>query len=340
MKLSKPMTICVAGACAAVMAVSATYAWFTAQDSVTNHLETAQITDGTASIVEVFTPPTEWVPGQEVAKEVAVSNTGTGDVLARVSFEEVMKLLQQPVKGNAAAAAGTQIPQLYDPTAYLATPYATFPGTSGLTASGLPADVTLQYKASTVNGTTSYSFVPLHQISGGDYDQQYQRVTADFAVNGTVVTVSNVKYWAFDGTTTTEAAWAAFSAPKTSATAVNPPLTIGQIVNPITDLNKKIELGYADQANLAAPLADHWFYNQADGFFYYIGKVAPGSITADLLKTLKLDESADSSYAGMSFDLIVNLEAIQNTVAALTATDGWNLPAASPVVAALTPYCE
>jgi hypothetical protein len=43
----------------------------------------------------------------------------------------------------------------------------------------------------------------------------------------------------------------------------------------------------------------------------------------------------------MDFDLIVNLEAIQNTKDAITATSGgWNLTGNTALLNALAPFCE
>jgi len=51
-----------------------TFAWFTSKDEVTNRL-TANADYG-VSIIESFTPPKNWIPGQEVNKDVYATNTG------------------------------------------------------------------------------------------------------------------------------------------------------------------------------------------------------------------------------------------------------------------------
>jgi len=59
---------------AALIIASSSFAWFTSKDEVINRL-TANADYG-VSIVESFAPPENWVPGQEVNKDVYAVNTG------------------------------------------------------------------------------------------------------------------------------------------------------------------------------------------------------------------------------------------------------------------------
>ena len=54
--------------------VCTTFAWFTSKDEVTNRLSANA--DYDVSIVESFAPPENWLPGQEVNKDVYAVNTG------------------------------------------------------------------------------------------------------------------------------------------------------------------------------------------------------------------------------------------------------------------------
>jgi len=102
--------------------------------------------------------------------------------------------------------------------------------------------------------------------------------------------------------------------------------------------NQKLLLNYDAQAQTLAD--DTWFYNEDDGYFYFIGIVEGGTNTSKLLESLKLDESASQDYySNMVFDLTVHSDAIQNTKDALAATDGWNLPAGA-LRTALEAFCE
>jgi predicted ribosomally synthesized peptide with SipW-like signal peptide len=345
--MKKTLSACIASALAIIMVVSATFAWFTAKDSVTNHLETAQITDGSTQIVEVFTPPAEWVPGQKVTKEISVANNGSGDVLARVSFEEALKLVNGPAKENGKSIDDPEnkdkIPQLFNAGDFMKAPWAEAKDVfdrveeiSGLTL----------WVREVTNGTqSSYAYAAFYEIKDGPHKGQYQKATADFETSTTddgkkIVKVSNIKYWAFDGMTDEKAAWANFADPKTGGTVSIPETS--KIANPITDLKKWIIMEYNDLQSItdSTPKAGSWWYNAKDGFFYYIGKLSPGSISPNLLTGLSLSPEADSTYAGMKFDLIANLESIQNTVDAIKATDGWGLDGQTELISALTPFCS
>lgn len=59
---------------AALIIAGSSFAWFTSKDEVTNRL-TANADYG-VSIVESFTPPANWIPGQNVNKDVYAVNTG------------------------------------------------------------------------------------------------------------------------------------------------------------------------------------------------------------------------------------------------------------------------
>ncbi|MDR1797014.1 MAG: BsaA family SipW-dependent biofilm matrix protein [Clostridiales Family XIII bacterium] len=331
---------------AAVIAVSGTFAWFTAKDSVINHLSTDMITDGSTSILEIFRPPTEWKPGQKVTKTVAVVNTGAGDVLVRASFEEVLQKLNGAPKPHDTPLdpAGTAVPQLFNDTAFASwgTPQAL-----GLTPTpALPADVTLKVKRIPENPNpgdpVAFSFVAWHSIPTGAYQGKAQKVTADFEVDGATLKVANLKYWQYDGKTSTEAAWANFVDKKTGAAPTLP--DNADIGFAKTDLaGKMIHMDFTDKASAIAaqPVKDKWWYNKADGFFYYIGKVESGMVTPNLLDSLTLDSAADVAYAGMDFDLIVNIEAIQNTKDAITSTSGgWNLTPYPQLLTIMSTFCE
>lgn len=59
---------------AALIIAGSSFAWFTSRDEVTNRLSANA--DYDVSIVESFAPPENWLPGQEVNKDVYAVNTG------------------------------------------------------------------------------------------------------------------------------------------------------------------------------------------------------------------------------------------------------------------------
>lgn len=70
---------------ALTITVCSTFAWLTSRDEVTNRLSA----DGKygVSILEDFTPPIEWLPGEEVTKNVKAINTGNIPTFIRMSFD-------------------------------------------------------------------------------------------------------------------------------------------------------------------------------------------------------------------------------------------------------------
>lgn len=98
---SKDRRIAIASIIVAGMIVAgSTFAWFTSKDEVTNRL-TAHADYG-VSIVEDFTPPEDWTPGQEINKDVSAVNTGNVDAYVRLA---ILNDLQLNVKGAGADVA-------------------------------------------------------------------------------------------------------------------------------------------------------------------------------------------------------------------------------------------
>ena len=74
--------------------------------------------------------------------------------------------------------------------------------------------------------------------------------------------------------------------------------------------------------SLSATDVGKWWYNAADGFFYYLGVVEPGETTELLLDAVSLDGGAESDYSHVKFDLTVHMDAIQATKAAVQGSTG------------------
>lgn len=71
------------------------------------------------------------------------------------------------------------------------------------------------------------------------------------------------------------------------------------------------------------PSLGNWFFNEEDGYFYYIGKVSEESYTNTLLDEVTLTSAAGNDYRNLAFDIIAVADGVQTTNGA--AVSEWNL---------------
>lgn len=330
-KSQKKKVLAAAGAFAAVAALSATFAWFTSEDSKTNHFEGEIASGKDIEIVETFEPPTDWEPGSEVNKDVQVANVGKYDALIRVGLDESLQLLDDHVAKQ--TTTGTELNGLTEAQAYVV------PGS-------LPTDPA--YVPST------FPTAPTITIAGGDYAGTYTlKVVEKTETTGTapniVVTHTYRQVWdngtkqfhatginGYDrdentGAITLKAGSAAAMSyiDLTYAAAITRDWTAPTIYNPtpaFVDGNNDVLTSLVNTAvtpNEQHPIellfnnittnatgADKWFFNVDDGYFYYTSVVAPGALTTQLLDAVTLLGAADNSYSKLKYDLTVNAEGI------------------------------
>ena len=371
----KPIILLLAVVMAFVMMLSATFAWFTSADGRVNHFETL-IMDGSVTIFELFNPPTDWKPGESITKNVAATNNGEADVLVRLSFEEVLRML-----GNDAAQHSTTAPVTANadltgldlPVTTATAGYTVGNGwveitnvASGGTAlglakvSGIPTGAKVWGKSATdADGKIAYTFTIYMPVT---YKYTHldgtvltktvnQKMTADFEVTDTgskELTVSNAKYWYYTAKTTTQVDWAADNekigkAPYETGSFPSNAQTLADVETLLADSNEMLKLvfgtAFDNSASVAGVADNKWWYNEDDGYFYYLGAVAPGTTTENLLEGVTLHEDAGNEYGLLEYDLIVLLEAIQNTTDAVKSASGWNINDTSDIYTKLAGYC-
>jgi predicted ribosomally synthesized peptide with SipW-like signal peptide len=89
---------------AALIVAGSSFAWFTSTDEVTNRLSANA--DYDVSIVESFAPPANWLPGQNVNKDVYATNTGNIGafveeiVSGKLSITKIEKVATELDKGK------------------------------------------------------------------------------------------------------------------------------------------------------------------------------------------------------------------------------------------------
>jgi len=290
-----------------VLILIGTFAWFTSTDNVTNKFKTGSLPDGSVKIVEDFEEPDEWNPGQEVKKEVGVLSNSDTDVVIRLSFKEALQKME--ADGNSlkkyAFDAEQSDPDLIPvPSIDFSSNGYSDPATLGLTVNGVPAGVTIVGKEIFTN---KYEFALYREVSGVLY-----RMDADFDYDlaTTTVTVTNVKYVYYKIGTSTNKDWAVAPHPALADTNKSA-------------LDDKILLGYSSDVDFAALTTGKWAYDATGGWFYYIGKLAPGQRSPLILTTVTLDGSANNTYQLMDYELNVRIEALQATEEAI---DGGGFP--------------
>ncbi|MCL2298531.1 MAG: hypothetical protein FWC27_00085 [Firmicutes bacterium] len=359
----------------ATATAGATFAWFTSIDTRDNHMETGQFSKGDVKIAEVFDEDDKYEPDVDINKDVWVVNESGGKALVRVSFAEILTLLDapaggnpgDPAKGSAVWAGGTAtIPQITAKAAFdaggiydgfTAVTAATLPAPLTYAGTPIPAGVTLMVKEYLVgtapNQETEYGFVAYAPISGtgnAAYDGQYQKVlfnlTQDDKTN--TVTFSDWGFMEFIKAPTIYNKWATFNlsnpahadmgAPFPATATLPHAITLpasstlypsGTRVPVISDPNGYINLVFTSfvKTDLSTCVEGDWWYNAADGFFYYIGALGSGKPSNLILDAVGLHAAATEAYCLLEFDLIVKMEAIQNVEKALSSSDGggWNL---------------
>ncbi|MGC6770345.1 BsaA family SipW-dependent biofilm matrix protein [Enterococcus sp. LJL51] len=332
---SKKKWVAAATTLATVAVLAGTFAWFTSADSETNHFE-GEIAGNDVEVVENFIPPTDWKPGEDVNKDVSILNSGNYDSLIRVSFDEILNTLVDPsaisidtTTAVAALDAKTK-EQIYlyplseealvtgtwtDVTGKLSAPVADFVVASGEYAGTYKFAVSEQ--ATTVGSETTYKNVA-YWTNGTD--KYYAKSGGINRADDGTITLQHTPELKYVDLTTNEVTFDWTLSPYA------PTFTVG------TDGTAKIKAGSDAKGNVelnfvnlsATPTADKWYYNAADGYFYFVAIVPSQTQTAQLLDSVNLNSAADNSYSKLSFDLTVNGKSIQATAEAVDSSDWVN----------------
>lgn len=93
-KSKKTVGAVVAVICALAIVLTGTWAWRDITAVAANQFNAVNYE---AELVDIFTPPTDWEPGQEINKDVSVKNTGNGKIFVRVNFKEVFDYLTSSI---------------------------------------------------------------------------------------------------------------------------------------------------------------------------------------------------------------------------------------------------
>lgn len=319
---NKKKWVALATSLAAIAALAATFAWFTTTDSAKNHFE-GDITGNDVEVVENFTPPTDWKPGQKVNKDVAVLNSGDYKSLIRVSFEELTKKLMNPdavLSSDPAVLNGKTKDEVYltpfklDETSGAWTDAQVAPKTLVVDSGDYAGTYTLKAKeqqVTTAAGTT-YRYASYWDNGTAQY---YAKTGAYSRASDGTITPANTEFKYVDLTYNDVAKnWT--DPVYKPAINILPDGTASVIANS----DEKISLEFVNLS--ATPETNKWFYNDQDGYFYYVGIVDAQAQTAQLLSSVTLSSDADNAYSKVQFDLTVNAKSIQAAEEAVN-SDEW-----------------
>lgn len=324
-KKNKKKWVVAATTLAAMAALAGTFAWFTSQDSAKNHFE-GNIAGNDVEVVETFTPPVDWKPGQKVNKDVAIMNTGDYSSMIRVSFAETMQKLvdaEAKISNDPTILNGKTKEQIYlTPVNDKTTQTGTWtdskvaPTTLTVTGGDYAGAYTLKAKEQVVTTAAGSTYRYVSYWDNGT-NQYYAKVGAYSRADDGTVTPAEANFKYVDLTST-----------KIDKDWTNP------LYNPTIDVDadgKATIVSNSDPlvnlqfVNLSkTPTANKWFYNTKDGFFYYVGIVTAQEQTAQLLDSVTLSQDANNSYSKFQFDLTVNAKSIQAAKEAVNSADWVN----------------
>ena len=291
--------------------VGSTFAWVTSTDARVNEFKGEDRPE--AILYEVFEPDMDWQPGAGVPQEIGAYNSGTVNMLVRLSFEESVKT-PHPLAAFAAYNDSAIVLPEYCRASGWADAGTLFAGGVTLAGGGpIPAGVIVKAERleTFVDGSGRYDYAIYYDLGNG----KYQRMTASFEPrSGDVLAVSDIQYWGYTGYTTPETAKWWEDLPDTG---MGESRDIYRLV-----ASRMIQIDYnASNLDDTVPAAGKWYYNQEDGYFYYIEKLAPSQLTPSLLEGFTLSADAPASYSGLRLDFTTHLEAVSCAGAALAEWD-------------------
>ncbi|MCL2299394.1 MAG: hypothetical protein FWC27_04525 [Firmicutes bacterium] len=332
-KNRKTLTV-IAIVLALVIAASATFAWITSKNQIANEFKNEGFANGNGLVAIEPEKEFKLVIGEKTDKHVSVLNTGESGMLARVSFEEMNKLLSltNTVQYHNAItdAAANQIAIPFNNSTAALTGWSSY---TGPIAPALPSGVTLYTKT---GGTTTNPVPMFKAMYEYGTPTQYQLVKFDgkatIDATGAVTGITDATY-AYGFYTEGTAVYNSWNGQHNYApwNAVTP---FGTTTPALIDIGKStvnatdITLHYSSDLITATPTPDKWFY--FDGYFYYIGVLDGGQATPYLLEQVGLNADVNQDiWQKYEYTLVVCVEGLQANKDAVTDTSSYSNPTAA-----------
>lgn len=346
-KRKKRMLIATLGI-AAVIIGGLTFAWYTSTDNVVNTFKASG--NFKTTIVENFTPPSNWQPGTTTDKVVQITNTGTVDAYTRV--ELVPSLTYYVAEGDAVAAGDYDSTKTYAPASKeaidkLATPANGYvPVTSTTPLEGnlapladkltVPENVTLYVKVSEGKSQTADAIVE----NGYNYEfvgylTDPTDTTKVYAVTVTDPTYGNDPEGSTGNVNHVVSNTLSITMKPTVLKEYDYTTAEGQAA-----IDKMVKLNFraADGSDADVPNAADWAVRPVTNgdmtttYYYYKHVLKSGESTSALLNSVKFNDNFADVIYDAQFDLnVVNI----STQAIYDAADGTYPTTVSGVAAGL-----
>lgn len=285
-------------------------------------------TDYTVAEVGVYAhtlTPQRWVPGRDSLHNLAAVNSSDRTVFIRMGLQESCnknKDATSPRLGlSPIALQDSWKPAYMDISPFYSWTTLQSEDVSEGLASGLVVKYAPVYNYET--GQTKVSYIAYYDRSLQG-EESYQKVSLTVEKKGEKRVLTQVRYWFYDQYDTIKSDWHA-----------TPP------ENAVTDWGTGSGPMAADAALFGVydavekePTPGSWWYNAADGYFYYIGALAAGQITPILLQRVGLQPSNDSVYTVLDYTLEGTAQAVVCSKEAL-GKRGWDLDESSVLYQAL-----
>lgn len=315
---------------ALLIVAGGTFAWFTSKDEVTNKL-TASSNYG-VSIVESFNPPENWIPGQEVDKDVFVTNTGNIDAFVKASISSAMALTTEDEPLEISASNAADVSKLVE--------LSRSEDADNVVdeVKVIQAGGRLVYKETEGNGAQLWVNGESESLVGTDYTPDatglyvFERsLGSAMEYTGYYYDADTAKYYALASVTAEkdgDDAITGFKATlraKKQVVAADTDLAydfdnIQDAVDPriVVTYNNGTEDDATDDViiniHLAAGWTDDWTWNADEKAFYYNHTLKAGKATEKLIDSLELDEAVtNAAYISFEYDLTIAADSVQVT---------------------------
>jgi hypothetical protein len=342
---------------ALLIVMSATFAWITAAAQKENRFKNEGYDISDAVVInENFDDQDLPEIGEIKPKEVSIANTGSLPVLVRVTFEEMVKLLDAPVDGAAGDVTLLTKTQKDVPDATNGLIPVPIDGTSLVDGSGDATNGWTEITNKITDIGTTDPGVRIFEKNGvyngyfliedyyGTDEDLYQKLSISLEkVSDDEYTNKYIKYGYYTEGTALFNSWNKKNNQKDASVSdwwnwTDPALSTTPAADTIGTFNKSsdILLGYNtdDFSTISSISQGTWVYNSADGYFYWIGVLGAGEFTPNMLTTIAISSEADQgAWKKYDYSLVVCLEVLQATKDALSDTEaqgdaaGWQLGA-------------